>query len=263
VKCLTKDEILKMENIVDVVKEAAKKQAFEVAGATAGDCAGDAVVIAVRSSIRRSIVVQKRSGLGADLERKRPGKSKIEDSSSSSSDTDSDTDVATSKEIKVGGKVDKKEMKRKIKMAAKNVEKIAKNEVNAHFGKLAANWAAIAVRQSMVASMQHCVKASHKREKKEDNETDVPMDSGVKPTPVFSGNGGNGAPEFPMTETIPGYAGEDSDTGNGGIPLAEEQAVLDAIAAFKNMGFTPDEKLIKEIRKQKGDIMAVFENMKK
>jgi len=215
---------------------------------------------------------------------KNPGKG--DQSTSSSSDTDTETDVREAK----GGKLAKKEIKRKAKLAAKVVEKVAKTEVGEHFGKLAANWTAIAVRQSMIASIRHCLKANHKREKKDgkrcgnknvtfvsiDDATSQPMEG------VTSGNDGmypdasappvavsvNNVPVYPplpVLQTVPVYAGvpdNQSNTGGNG-DSGEEQAVLDAIAAFRNMGFTPDEKLIREIRKEKGDIVAVFENMKK
>jgi len=288
---MSKEEREKMQNILTTVKEAAKTQAYEVAGATAGDCAGEAVVIAVRSSIRRAMVVQRRSGLGPQ-ERKKNKKHKEE--STSSSDESDDCDFETIDEDSTAACDSKKNMKRKAKSAAKAVSKLAMKEVSESFGKLAGKWAAYAVRQSMLVSIKQCVKADLKREKKNarkemkknsvvtfagDNQ---PMDgvststavvpqgvnesvnnqSGVQPLTMTVNN----VPIYPFVapETVPLYSAPPApEPVAAAPPSSEEQAIMDAITAFKNMGFNPDEKLVDDIRKAKGDIVKVFDQMKK
>ncbi|XP_063714243.1 uncharacterized protein LOC134842028 [Symsagittifera roscoffensis] len=280
---LGKEEREKLINVVNIVKESAKTQAFEVAGAVAGDCAGEAAAVAVRSSIRRALIVQRRSGLGPK-QTKHTKPKKHHDGSSSSSD-ESDTDYETAHVI--DSATDSKKLKKQSKVAAKAVAKLAAKEVTESFGKLAGKWAAQAVKQSMLVSIKMCVKAEAKREKKqakkdhkqfsvtfhEDATSNVEQMegvwSGVNTNSATSAGAGvseplsvtlNNVPIYPMAppEQVPLHSEPQQP-----VLSAEDQAIMDAIAAFKNMGFTPDEKLVDEIKKAKGDITVVFDQMKK
>ena len=277
---LSKEEREKLQHVIATVKEAAKTQAYEVGGATAGDCAGDSVVVAVRSSIRRALIVQKRSGLGLhDVKKKHK---KHSEDTSSSDDSDVEYDTINEAEHSTS---DKKGMKRKAKTAAKVVSKVALKEVSESFGKLAGKWAAQAVRQTMIESIKQCMKAEGKREKKNAKKErkqseQQPMEgvSGpVATTPQPLTMSVNNVPIYPVvapTEHVSLFPGQTSAVATAPIVApntaaaavgvgAEEQAIMDAITAFKNMGFTPDEKLVDDIRKAKGDITKVFDQMKK
>lgn len=266
---MTKEEREKVQNVVSIVKEAAKTQAYEVAGAVAGDCAGDSVVIAVRSSIRRALIVQKRSGLGPKVPKKKAKKQ--EDVSTSSSE--SDTEVEEIGEDNASEP--KKGLKKRIRVAAKNVAKLAAKEVTENFGKLAGKWAAQAVRQTMIASMKQCVKASLKKEKKggkkEEKRVAIAAPSDQQPMAMEVSSGTASQTLTPLTMAInnvqiyPEVADQVPllQAGPEDQSVADDQAILDAITAFKNMGFVPDEKLVNDIRKAKGDITVVFDNMRK
>ena len=263
---LTKEQKQTVDNIISTVSEAAKVNAFNVAGAMAGDCAGDAVAVAIRSSIRRALILQKRTGVNLK-EMKQGKKEKPCSSSSSCEDSDSEPEV----EVVKAQAPAKNGRKRKMKIAAKTVQKLTYKEVSERFGKLAAQWAAQAVRQTMMATMKQALKVQGKQnssnsaqEPAQENNTEVVVDASRM---CCARMGGPSAPEDPVmspTESVRVYPSiEVDDTSNPPlIELTEEEKrINEAIRMFVNMGFSPAEPLIKEIKKAKGDVNVVFEKV--
>lgn len=266
----TKEQKHTVENIVSTVQEAAKVNAFNVAGAMAGDCAGDAVAIAIRSSIRRAIILQKRTGM--QLKEKKKGKKERSSSSSSSEDSEFEEEAENTRT-----QAPQKKGK-KMKMAAKTVKKLTYKEVSEHFGKMAAKWAAQGVHQTMMATMKQALKSEGKQknvnstqEPVEEN-TDVLMDVSFTPSADISSTpsvivSGPSAPKDPVmspTESVrvyPSLVLNNEPNNPPPVVTEEERRINEAIQMFVNMGFTPAEPLIGEIKKAKGDVNAVFEKM--
>ena len=263
---LTKEQKQTVDNIISTVSEAAKVNAFNVAGAMAGDCAGDAVAIAIRSSIRRALILQKRTGMTLK-EMKHGNRKKQSSSSSGSEESDSEPEVEA---VKARGPA-KKGMKRKMKIAAKTVQKLTYKEVSEHFGKIAAKWAAQGVRQTMMATMKQALKAEGKQnpassaqEPADEEKAEVFMDMSSTPFTMVSGPCAPEDPVISPTESVRVYPSivVDDDTNNPPrIALTEEKRINEAIQMFVNMGFSPAEPLINEIKKAKGDVNAVFEKI--
>jgi hypothetical protein len=225
-----------LKQVITTVREAAKTAAFEIGGATAGDCAGQTVEIAVRSSIRRAMIVQKTVGSGKGG--KRQCKEKSEELGSSSSDDESESDNE-----KESVTTDNKQMRKKAKTAAKKVAKLTRKEVADKFGKVAGNWAAAAVRQSMMVSIMQTYRVTQKQQAKEARKSQV----GDEQMEVS-------AHETPSASVIeePSYV----------MPSADEIAINNAVQTFCDMGYKPDEWLLNHIREAKGDIPAVFEKLR-
>ena len=255
----------KVKEVVQLVREAAKSRAFALGGAVAGDCTGATVEIAVRSSIRRALLVQKTTGCGS--KRSKKDKKHQSDSSSSSSE-DSDIEVVDKVSDASG-----KGLKKRVKVAIKETVQITKKEVNDRFGKMAANWAAHAVRQSMKASIMKSIKAEKKREQpsvSRINEEPMNEDSAS-----VNSRSESIAPSAPTATTAQSPESVYPEIGSFVVmeappvpapvvakPNEEDEAIAKAVRAFQDMGFKEDDWLMTKIIEKKGNIPQVFESLR-
>ncbi|XP_075256895.1 uncharacterized protein LOC142349309 [Convolutriloba macropyga] len=258
----TSEQKEKLNLVSGTICDGAKMKLADVCRPEISDDIEGCIEVALRSAIKRAVVVQTKSGFEAEVAKKIPKKLKKESSSSSSSE---DSDVDSETEISIV-KVDQRGLNKKLKSAVKETERLAFKEVNEHFGKLAAKWASQAVAQTMRESLKQFIKNGDK-----DKEVKEPEDSGDQTKRATESTKPRGCDKPTSSSWVPPNLGTAAtplnELGNflfglGSSAMRDDKAIKEAVDAFKNMGFQPDEKLIEEIKKAQGDIARVFENMK-